>query len=143
MLGFGLNRRTGVDTILTSWKSQDDPKTGDCLYQLNPNGSPQFYLYKDSTLHRRSWPWPWCSSVDTRSVDYNINFVYDQEEISYSYFFYDPSIITRLFLNNSGSSSYLGGTMVMVNGLKSGQHPDTGVRSMDYAVHIVYVVLTI
>jgi hypothetical protein len=104
---FGLNRRTGVDTILTSWKSQDDPGTGDCLYQLNPNGSPQFYLYKDSALHRRSWPWPWCSSVDTRSVDYNINFVYDQEEISYSYFFDDPSIITRMLLNNSGSIQLL------------------------------------
>jgi hypothetical protein len=42
---FGMNRRTGVDTILTSWKSQDDPGTGDCLYQLNPNGGGGHYNF--------------------------------------------------------------------------------------------------
>jgi hypothetical protein len=104
---FGLNKKTGLDTVLISWKSQDDPGTGDCLYKLDPTGSPQFCLYKGGTLHRRSWPWPWCSSVDTRSIDYNINFVYNQDETSYSYFFDDPAIITRLFLNNSGSIQLL------------------------------------
>jgi hypothetical protein len=107
---FGSNKKTGLDTVLRSWKSQDDPGTGDCLYQLNPTGSPQFYLYKGSALHRRSWPWPWLLSVHKTSVDsleYNVNFVYNQDETSYSYFFDDPSIITRLFLNNSGSIQLL------------------------------------
>jgi hypothetical protein len=104
---FGLNKKTGLDTVLRSWKSQDDPGAGDCLYKLNPTCSPKFYLYKGRTLHRRSWSWPWCSSVETRLIDYNINFVYNQDETSYSYFFDEPSIITRLFLNNSGSIQLL------------------------------------
>ncbi|KAL4628674.1 hypothetical protein ACB092_05G257200 [Castanea dentata] len=50
----GLNRITGLDRFLTSWKSQDDPGTGDYLYKMNPTGSPQVVLYKGSTLYWRS-----------------------------------------------------------------------------------------
>jgi hypothetical protein len=107
---FGSNKKTGLDTVLRSWKSQDDPGTGDCLYKLNPTGSPRFNVYKGMALHSRSWPWPWLSSEYKKSadsLDYKMNFVYNQDEISYSYFYDDPSIITRLFLNNSGSIQQL------------------------------------
>uniref|UniRef100_A0A2N9G696 Apple domain-containing protein n=1 Tax=Fagus sylvatica TaxID=28930 RepID=A0A2N9G696_FAGSY len=52
----GLNRITGLDRFLTSWKSQDDPGTGDYLYKMNPSGLSTSLLYKafDPVLAVRS-----------------------------------------------------------------------------------------
>ncbi|KAF2309003.1 hypothetical protein GH714_000019 [Hevea brasiliensis] len=43
----GLNRKTGIHQFLTSWRSADDPGTGDYSLQVNPKGSPQVILYRD------------------------------------------------------------------------------------------------
>ncbi|KAF2310413.1 hypothetical protein GH714_009696 [Hevea brasiliensis] len=42
----GLNRKTGIHQFLTSWRSADDPGTGDYSLQVNPKGSPQVILYR-------------------------------------------------------------------------------------------------
>ncbi|KAL0012561.1 hypothetical protein SO802_007669 [Lithocarpus litseifolius] len=97
----GLNRKTGLDRFLTSWKSQDDPGTGDCFCKMNPTGSPQFVLYKGSTLNWRSSPWPWPSSA-TFSSGFNFDFFNNEDEVSYNYSFDDPSIISRVVVGNSG-----------------------------------------
>ncbi|KAF3959049.1 hypothetical protein CMV_016096 [Castanea mollissima] len=101
----GLNRITGLDRFLTSWKSEDDPGTGDYFYKMNPTGSPQVSLYKGSTLYWRSDPWPWKTSsaaaASVSSVFYN-DFVNNKDEVSYAYFLDDPSIISRLVVDNSG-----------------------------------------
>ena len=53
----GLNRIIALDRFLTSWKSQDDPGSGDYFYKMDPTcGSPQVALYKGSTLYWRSDP---------------------------------------------------------------------------------------
>ncbi|XP_050288887.1 G-type lectin S-receptor-like serine/threonine-protein kinase RKS1 [Quercus robur] len=100
----GLNRMTGLDRFLTSWKSQDDPGTGDSFYKMNPTGSPQVVLYKGSTLYWRSCPWPWhtSSAAATASSGYKYYSVNNEDEVSYGYFFDDPSIISRLVVYNSG-----------------------------------------
>nr|POF05669.1 g-type lectin s-receptor-like serine/threonine-protein kinase rks1 [Quercus suber] len=102
----GLNRIIGLDRFLTSWKSEDDPRTGDYFYKMNPTGSPQVSLYKGSTLYWRSDPWPWKTSsssaaASVSSVFYN-DFVNNKDEVSYSYFLDDLSIISRLVVDNSG-----------------------------------------
>ncbi|KAL4628681.1 hypothetical protein ACB092_05G257600 [Castanea dentata] len=100
----GLNRITGLDRFLTSWKSQDDPGTGDYLYKMNPTGSPQVVLYKGSTLYWRSGPWPWhtSSAAATTSSGFKYYSVNNEDEVSYTYFFDDPSIISRVVIGNSG-----------------------------------------
>ncbi|KAM3701683.1 hypothetical protein ACJW31_05G192900 [Castanea mollissima] len=100
----GLNRITGLDRFLTSWKSQDDPGTGDYLYKMNPTGSPQVVLYKGSTLYWRSGPWPWhtSSAAATASSGFKYYSVNNEYEVSYTYFFDDPSIISRVVIGNSG-----------------------------------------
>jgi hypothetical protein len=104
----GLNRITGLDRFLISWKSQDDPGTGDYLYKMNPSASPQVYLYRRSTQYWRSDPWPWQpSAAATTSSGYNFNFVNNEDEVSYTYFLDDPSIISRLVIDNSGSLQQL------------------------------------
>ncbi|KAM4102029.1 hypothetical protein ACB094_05G192100 [Castanea mollissima] len=100
----GLNRITGLDRFLTSWKSKDDPGTGDYLHKMNPTGSPQIFLYKGSTLYWRSGPWPWQTSspAATVSLDFKYDFVNNEDEVSYAYFANDPSIISRVVVDNSG-----------------------------------------
>ncbi|XP_030944973.1 G-type lectin S-receptor-like serine/threonine-protein kinase RKS1 isoform X2 [Quercus lobata] len=99
----GLNRMTGLDRFLTSWKSQDDPGTGDYFCKINPTGSPQVVLYKGSTLYWRSAPWPWPTSLSaaTSSSSFKYYFVNNEDEVSY-YFFDDPSIISKEVVGNSG-----------------------------------------
>nr|POE65826.1 g-type lectin s-receptor-like serine/threonine-protein kinase rks1 [Quercus suber] len=100
----GLNRITGLDRFLTSWKSQDDPGTGDYFYKMNPTGSPQVVLYKGSTLYWRTspWPWPTSSSAATSSSSLKYYSVNNEDEVSYAYFFDDAYIISRVVLHNSG-----------------------------------------
>ncbi|KAI8531534.1 hypothetical protein RHMOL_Rhmol11G0143900 [Rhododendron molle] len=45
----GLDRRTGLEWSLTSWKSRDDPGTGEYSYRVEPNELPQLILFKGST----------------------------------------------------------------------------------------------
>ncbi|XP_062013283.1 G-type lectin S-receptor-like serine/threonine-protein kinase RKS1 [Rosa rugosa] len=54
----GMNWKTGQEWVLTSWKSQDDPGTGDYTLRLYPNqiASAQFIMYKGSSKYWRSDP---------------------------------------------------------------------------------------
>ncbi|KAJ9690183.1 hypothetical protein PVL29_012707 [Vitis rotundifolia] len=40
----GLDRRTGLTRFLTSWKSPEDPGTGEYSFKLDVSGSPQLFL---------------------------------------------------------------------------------------------------
>ncbi|KAJ6925648.1 G-type lectin S-receptor-like serine/threonine-protein kinase RKS1 [Populus alba x Populus x berolinensis] len=52
-LKLGLDGRTGLNRFLTAWKSPDDPAT--CRsFRLNPNGSPQLFLYEGQIPRWRS-----------------------------------------------------------------------------------------
>ncbi|KAF3457327.1 hypothetical protein FNV43_RR01984 [Rhamnella rubrinervis] len=42
----GLDRRTGLNWFLTSWKSEDDPRIGNYTLRIDPAGSPQLILYR-------------------------------------------------------------------------------------------------
>lgn len=54
---FGRNYLTGVETHLTSWKSNDDPSLGDFSTQLDPTGYPQILLKKGTEIQSRVGPW--------------------------------------------------------------------------------------
>ncbi|KAF7127241.1 hypothetical protein RHSIM_Rhsim11G0083000 [Rhododendron simsii] len=53
----GLDRRTGLEWSLTSWKSRDDPGTGEYSYRVEPNEFPQLILFKGSTRFWRIPAW--------------------------------------------------------------------------------------
>ncbi|KAL9346782.1 hypothetical protein Peur_061635 [Populus x canadensis] len=59
----GLDRKVGTDRFLTSWRSADDPGIGDFSIRINPNGSPQFFLYNGTKPITRAPPWPWRSQT--------------------------------------------------------------------------------
>ncbi|KAA8519926.1 hypothetical protein F0562_014164 [Nyssa sinensis] len=52
----GLDNRTGLNRILTSWKSKDDPAQGEFSFRLDLRGLPQFFLYKGFAANWRAVP---------------------------------------------------------------------------------------
>ncbi|XP_040375334.1 G-type lectin S-receptor-like serine/threonine-protein kinase RKS1 [Rosa chinensis] len=86
----GVNWKTGLEWVLTSWKSQDDPGLGDYTFRLYPDqtAAPQYFMYKGLSKYWRSESGP------------GPPFVTNQEE-TYNFFNY-TNAITRTTLNDSG-----------------------------------------
>ncbi|XP_022720832.1 LOW QUALITY PROTEIN: uncharacterized protein LOC111278491 [Durio zibethinus] len=102
----GLNFRTGLSRVLTSWKSSDDPGIGSCCYRVDPSGFPQFYLYKGTAPLWRAGTWTgqrW-SGVPTMTRQHMINFTFvnTADEVSFTFGITNASIITRTMTNETG-----------------------------------------
>ncbi|KAG5234842.1 G-type lectin S-receptor serine/threonine-protein kinase [Salix suchowensis] len=99
----GVNQKLGIDRFLTSWRSADDPGTGDFSARINPNGIPQFFLYNGKKPISRSLPWPWRGQIGL----YNRTFVDDQDEIYFLYTVNDDSYLLRIIADHSGLAKAL------------------------------------
>ncbi|KAK9092261.1 hypothetical protein Syun_027172 [Stephania yunnanensis] len=102
----GINLKTGLNWSLTSWKSRDDPSTGDYIYSLDQTGSPEFFLKKGSALIWRSGPWngkKW-SGVPEMSINFifNYTFVNNKDAIYYTYTMYNTSIFSIFSIGDAG-----------------------------------------
>ena len=53
----GNNLVTGLNLLLTSWKSSDDPSSGDYTFHLDTNGLPQFFLREGPAVTHRIGHW--------------------------------------------------------------------------------------
>ncbi|KAF3455473.1 hypothetical protein FNV43_RR00102 [Rhamnella rubrinervis] len=53
----GLDRKTGINKFLTSWKSEVDPSEGNYTYRIDPAGYPQLMLYKGQVPWWRTGHW--------------------------------------------------------------------------------------
>ncbi|KAF7126625.1 hypothetical protein RHSIM_Rhsim11G0080100 [Rhododendron simsii] len=62
----GLDLWTGLEWSLTSWKSGDDPGTGEYSYRVEPNELPQLIQFKGST---RVWRIPECDSNNRQEFE--------------------------------------------------------------------------
>ncbi|XP_052210688.1 G-type lectin S-receptor-like serine/threonine-protein kinase At1g11410 isoform X2 [Diospyros lotus] len=102
----GLDRKTGQEWFLTSWKSPNDPGTGEYSYRIDPNGVPQLVVLKGSAYRWKSGPWinnKW-SGIPQMSPDliYNGSFIDNIDELSATYGVVDASVVSILFLDDSG-----------------------------------------
>ncbi|KAK9092239.1 hypothetical protein Syun_027150 [Stephania yunnanensis] len=53
----GFNLKTGMNWSLTSWKSSDDPSTGDFTYSMDRTGLPEISIKKGQQKMWRTGPW--------------------------------------------------------------------------------------
>uniref|UniRef100_A0A1J3DXH5 Receptor-like serine/threonine-protein kinase n=1 Tax=Noccaea caerulescens TaxID=107243 RepID=A0A1J3DXH5_NOCCA len=102
----GFTRKDGLDRFLTSWRSPEDPASGDFTYRIQRKGFPQLFLYKGGTPWWRTGSWTgqrW-SGVPEMARGYIINtsFVDNQDEVLLTYRVKDASLITRSIVNESG-----------------------------------------
>ncbi|KAJ9162685.1 hypothetical protein P3X46_022441 [Hevea brasiliensis] len=94
----GLDRRTGMNRFLISWRSAADPGTGNFSLQINPKGSPQVFIYWGTKYIWRGSPWP----LKSYAYIANVSFVNNQNETYMTYSVSDASVILRLMLDYSG-----------------------------------------
>ncbi|CAI0467946.1 unnamed protein product [Linum tenue] len=93
-------RKTGPDHAVRSWKSSNDPATGDCYYVLDPRGSPELILYRGrATKLWRSGPWngiAW-SGIPEATV------VIDGSDTTFVWGLRNPDMIARFYLDPTGT----------------------------------------
>ncbi|KAK3424085.1 hypothetical protein EUGRSUZ_F00866 [Eucalyptus grandis] len=102
----GWSPKTGFEWRLTSWKSKDDPSTGDYTYGINVNGLPQYEMIKrDSTKTFRAGTWNGLRFMGIPAIEttlFNASFVYNETDVYYEFESSRDDIITTLTLNQSG-----------------------------------------
>ncbi|XP_057537115.1 receptor-like serine/threonine-protein kinase SD1-8 [Amaranthus tricolor] len=53
----GWNLKTGLNRVLTSWISPDDPGSGNYTFNMDYNGDPEVYMRNGDQIIYRSGPW--------------------------------------------------------------------------------------
>ncbi|KAK1261157.1 G-type lectin S-receptor-like serine/threonine-protein kinase [Acorus gramineus] len=100
----GLNRLTGENVFITSWKSPDDPAMGDYSFRVDPTRDQLVQLYKGVQQYWTSGEWngQYFSLVPelTRNQFYNFSYSNSSKYITYSIL--DPSIVTHFTVDVSG-----------------------------------------
>ncbi|KAK3424235.1 hypothetical protein EUGRSUZ_F01040 [Eucalyptus grandis] len=102
----GWSLKTGFEWSLTSWKSTDDPSSGDYTFGINVNGLPQLEVRKrGSTKTFRAGPWNGLRFMGIPAIETTLLrplFVYNDTDVHYEFDNSVDDIITMLTLNQSG-----------------------------------------
>ncbi|KAL2495239.1 G-type lectin S-receptor-like serine/threonine-protein kinase [Forsythia ovata] len=107
----GWNLRTNQEWYLTSWKSPQDPSTGDFTYRMDPAVLPSIVLRQGSQIEFRSGPWDGVRFGGQPVLQQNAAFkpivVFDSDNLYYAFENSDVSIISRFVVNQSGLVKHL------------------------------------
>nr|XP_043624960.1 G-type lectin S-receptor-like serine/threonine-protein kinase At1g11410 isoform X2 [Erigeron canadensis] len=103
---FGLDKKTGLNRVITSWKSNGNPGVGEYAYKMEFVGSTQLYLYKGKTRVWRTGSWTghgWSGVPEmTQNFIFNVTYVNNNDEVYVGYLIRNSSIFSRLVINESG-----------------------------------------
>lgn len=102
---FGWDKKSGgLNRILRSWKSADDPSTGDYTYKVEIRKPPESYILKKGKPTFRTGPWNSVSDMETMGkLKYGTyNLTVKSEEISYSFSISNDSFFSILRMSSSG-----------------------------------------
>ncbi|XP_018729063.1 S-locus-specific glycoprotein S6-like [Eucalyptus grandis] len=104
---FGWDLRMGLDRHMTSWKSTEDPSTGDFTYGVDLRGIiPQFIVHKGHAKYYRTGPWnriQFSGVQMTPNLIFTPKFVDNSWEVYYTFKAFNESTIMRLELNSYGN----------------------------------------
>ncbi|KAK4254008.1 hypothetical protein QN277_009444 [Acacia crassicarpa] len=105
----GLDRKSGLNRILTSWKSLDDPSFGSATIRIDPTGYPQFFIYKNGEPFWRvgSWTGPGWSGIPEMVPDpvQSVVFTNNADEVTVMNvvkIIKDPAAFERNVLDETG-----------------------------------------
>ncbi|PIN03979.1 Serine/threonine protein kinase [Handroanthus impetiginosus] len=104
----GWDSKTGLNRYITSWKTADDPSTGDYSFKLNISGFPELYLMHKQVIDYRSGAWNGLrfSGVPEMNPSPLFSFLFvmnPNHEVYYSYFSNNDSVCSRLVVTHTGS----------------------------------------
>ena len=107
---FGKDFVRGIETYLTSWKSDNDPSPGPYMYMMDTNGYPQIFQMKGSVIRVRIGPWNGVRFDGLPAEDPNRlclpEFIINQNEI-YLKYEYNTTDVLRALLRSDGDTMYL------------------------------------
>ncbi|XP_072952305.1 G-type lectin S-receptor-like serine/threonine-protein kinase At2g19130 [Typha angustifolia] len=108
----GLNKVSGVDQRLSSWKNSEDPAPGIFSLELDPNGTSQYFIQWNKTKTywtSGTWNGQIFSLVPemTENYIYNFQYVNNSEENYFIYSVKDDSITTRFIMDTTGQIKQL------------------------------------
>ncbi|WMV27251.1 hypothetical protein MTR67_020636 [Solanum verrucosum] len=104
----GKNFKTGIEVYLLAWKNDNDPTPGEYSLHIDPTGYPQGLIRHGARVSARAGPWNglrWSGApapLQTQSSIYTFQFVFNEEEVYYSFSLINNSLLTRLVLTNNG-----------------------------------------
>ncbi|XP_072952004.1 G-type lectin S-receptor-like serine/threonine-protein kinase At2g19130 [Typha angustifolia] len=108
----GLNKGSGIDQRLISWKNSEDPAPGIFSFELDPNGTSQYVIQWNKTRDywtSGAWNGQIFSSVPemTAGYKYDIQFVNNSKESYFMYSVKSNSTTSRLIMDISGQIKQL------------------------------------
>lgn len=108
----GLNKVTGENQVLYSWKNSEDPARGMFSLEIDPNGSSQYYILWNRT--RRYWTsGVWNGQTFslipemTAHYLYNFSYVSNEKENYFTYTVMNSSLVSRFVMDVSGQIQQL------------------------------------
>ncbi|CAF2062531.1 unnamed protein product [Brassica oleracea var. botrytis] len=103
----GWDKKTGLDRVLRSWKSVEDPASGNFWTKLETRGFPEYYVFNRETIIYRSGPWignRFSCVPEMKPIEYMVyTFIASNEEVSYSYHMTKPEVYSTLSLSYTGT----------------------------------------
>lgn len=104
----GWDSKLGRNRYITSWKSADDPSTGDHSFKLDIYGYPEIHLTNKERIDYRSGAWNglrFSGVPEMRPSSPLISFLFvrNPDEVSYSFNVLNQSMYSRLMVKHSGS----------------------------------------
>ncbi|KAG6416529.1 hypothetical protein SASPL_123961 [Salvia splendens] len=104
----GWDSKTGLNRYITSWKSADDPSTGDYSFKLDIYGYPEIHLSNRDKIYYRSDAWnglrfSGVPEMRLSSPLLSFLFVRNSHQLSYSFNLLNDSMYSRLVVKHSGA----------------------------------------
>ncbi|CAI0376134.1 unnamed protein product [Linum tenue] len=104
----GWDSKSGLNRGLTSWKSPDDPSTGDFRWGIQVQNNPEEFMWKGSERFHRSGPWNGLGRSGAPELRdnpvFSYKFVWNEDEVYYQYELKNKSLISIVVMNQT---SYL------------------------------------
>ncbi|XP_057810908.1 G-type lectin S-receptor-like serine/threonine-protein kinase At4g27290 isoform X2 [Salvia miltiorrhiza] len=102
----GWDYAADVEFYLSSWKSYDDPASGDYTYHCDPTGYPQNVLRKGRDKRYSTGPWNGLTFSGlpglSRNPVFKFGLVMNENEVYYHYELLNNLVISRYTLSQSG-----------------------------------------
>ncbi|XP_060200260.1 G-type lectin S-receptor-like serine/threonine-protein kinase At4g27290 isoform X2 [Lycium barbarum] len=104
----GWNLVTGLERYLSSWKSEDNPASGDYTYHCDPTGYPQDLMRKGPNVVYRAGPWNglrWSGApnMENNSIT-SFGLVMNNQEIYYKYELVNKYVVSTFRLRPNGNA---------------------------------------
>ncbi|XP_059279495.1 G-type lectin S-receptor-like serine/threonine-protein kinase At4g27290 isoform X5 [Lycium ferocissimum] len=102
----GKNFKTGHEVYLSAWKNHNDPTPGEFTLHLDPTGYPQALIRHGTRVFARAGSWNglrWSGAPAPQQIKsniYTIQFVFNKEEVYFSFSIINSLLLSRLVLNN-------------------------------------------